>query len=128
MVCGTPAFVRHRMKSGLPFSRRSFLFGAIAGSSCFGAPPPLPTYADATAHSGVSFKNNASLTSQKYLLESMCGGVAMLDYDGDGWLDLIVARYLEWDFATNMWCGAHKPGYRSYCHPDQFKPVAHLAF
>ena len=59
------------MKSGLPFSRRSFLFGAIAGSSCFGAPPPLPTYADATAHSGVSFKNNASLTSQKYLLESM---------------------------------------------------------
>ena len=55
-------------------------------------------------------------------------GACWVDYDRDGRLDLIVARYLEWDFATNMWCGLHKPGYRSYCHPDQFKPIAHLAF
>jgi hypothetical protein len=51
-----------------------------------------------------------------------------VDYDRDGRLDLIVARYLERDFAMNMWCGLHKPGYRRYCHPDQFKPIAHLAF
>ena len=48
----------------------------------------LPKFVDVTSRSGVTFKNAPSLTSQKYLIESMVGGVAMLDYDGDGWLDL----------------------------------------
>ena len=51
-----------------------------------------------------------------------------VDYDRDGRLDLIVARYVDWDFSRNIWCGAHKPGYRAYCHPDQFKPMPHLVF
>jgi hypothetical protein len=55
-------------------------------------------------------------------------GACWVDYDRDGRLDLIVARYLEWDFGLNIWCGAHKPGYRAYCHPDQFKPITHLVF
>ena len=48
----------------------------------------LPTFVDSTASSGVKFRNEPSRTSQKYLLESMVGGVAMLDYDQDGFLDL----------------------------------------
>jgi enediyne biosynthesis protein E4 len=55
-------------------------------------------------------------------------GAAFADYDRDGRLDLIVARYLEWDFSSNIWCGEHKPGYRAYCHPDQFKPINHLVY
>ena len=51
-------------------------------------PAALPKFLDITGRSGVNFKNDPSLTSQKYLIESMVGGVAMLDYDGDGWLDL----------------------------------------
>src|SRR5207253_7051418 len=27
-----------------------------------------------------------------------------VDYDRDGRLDLIVARYLDWDFSKNTWC------------------------
>lgn len=50
--------------------------------------PPLPTFADVTAASGVTFRNASSSTSQKYLLEAMVGGAAMLDYDADGLLDL----------------------------------------
>jgi hypothetical protein len=55
-------------------------------------------------------------------------GAAFVDYDRDGRLDLIVTRYLEWDFSSNVWCGEHRPGYRSYCHPDQFKPITHLVY
>ena len=52
---------------------------------------------------------------------------AWVDLDGDGLLDLVVLRYLVWDF-DDVWCGEHKEGYRTYCHPDYFKPVAPLVY
>src|ERR1700686_1937497 len=42
---------------------------------------------------------------------------AWVDLDNDGLLDLVVLRYLQWDF-DDIWCGEHREGYRSYCHPD----------
>ena len=50
-----------------------------------------------------------------------------LDLDGDGYLDLIVLRYIEWDF-NDVWCGEHQEGYRAYCHPDIFNPIAPLVY
>ena len=52
------------------------------------APAILPTFRDITATSKVKFKNEASHTSQKYLPETMGGGVAIFDYDNDGRMDL----------------------------------------
>lgn len=52
---------------------------------------------------------------------------AWVDLDNDGRLDLVVLRYLEWDF-DDVWCGEHKEGYRAYCHPDYFKPIAALVY
>ncbi|HUI42981.1 MAG TPA: CRTAC1 family protein [Terriglobia bacterium] len=43
------------------------------------------------------------------------------DYDRDGYLDLLVCNYIEWSPQINIWCGDHKPGYRAYCHPDDYK-------
>jgi enediyne biosynthesis protein E4 len=54
-------------------------------------------------------------------------GAAWVDLDGDGFLDLVVLRYLDWDF-DDLWCGEHKEGYRAYCHPDHFKPIAPLIY
>jgi hypothetical protein len=51
------------------------------------APSPV-AFADATAESRLNFRHAASVTSQKYLPETMGGGCALLDYDNDGRLDL----------------------------------------
>jgi enediyne biosynthesis protein E4 len=52
---------------------------------------------------------------------------AWVDLDNDGLLDLVVLRYLQWDF-EDIWCGERRPGYRTYCHPDNFHPIAPLVF
>jgi len=61
-------------------------------------PKPLPTFIDVSSKSGVHFRHQASRTSQKYLPESMGAGVAMFDYDNDGYQDLFFvngARLLD---------------------------------
>jgi hypothetical protein len=52
---------------------------------------------------------------------------AWVDLDGDGLLDLVVLRYLQWDF-DDIYCGERREGYRSYCHPDSFRPIAPLVY
>ena len=50
------------------------------------------------------------------------------DYDNDGNLDLFVTRYLEWTFQNNRHCGEKKPGYRAYCHPDNFDGATNILY
>ena len=47
-----------------------------------------------------------------------------VDLDNDGLLDLVVERYIQWDW-EDIWCGEHREGYRGYCHPDHFPPYTH---
>jgi hypothetical protein len=49
---------------------------------------PWPVFTDKRAKAGIPFRHVASPTPDKYLLETMGGGVALLDYDNDGWLDI----------------------------------------
>ena len=52
-----------------------------------------------------------------------------IDYDRDGRLDLFVGRYIEWDFeAGSIYCGESRPGYRAYCHPDNFKGATNILY
>jgi enediyne biosynthesis protein E4 len=50
------------------------------------------------------------------------------DYDNDARLDLFVTRYVEWSFKLNRYCGEKKPGYRAYCHPDNFEGISNLLY
>ena len=45
-------------------------------------------FTDITQTSKIDFKQENSATSNKYLVETMGGGVALLDYDNDGRLDI----------------------------------------
>jgi hypothetical protein len=45
-------------------------------------------FTDITRRLGIDFRLENSRTSQKYLPETMCGGVAVFDYDNDGRLDI----------------------------------------
>ena len=47
----------------------------------------LPQLVDITASTGIRFKHLAS-PDKKYIVESMSGGVALIDYDRDGWPDI----------------------------------------
>jgi enediyne biosynthesis protein E4 len=51
------------------------------------APAQVPQLVDLTLSTGISFQHLSS-PEQKYIVESMSGGVALIDYDGDGWLDI----------------------------------------
>ncbi len=46
------------------------------------------TFVDRAEQAGIGFRHVSGATEEKYLIETMGGGVALLDYDGDGLLDL----------------------------------------
>jgi hypothetical protein len=55
---------------------------------------PVPSFADIAAASGLGRARNVSgsPTAKRYLLEEMGGGVALFDYDNDGWLDIFLVN------------------------------------
>ena len=54
-------------------------------------------FADATRASGLVFTHRNSATPNKYLVETMGGGVALLDYDNDGRLDIFLTNGAKLD-------------------------------
>src|SRR3984957_18478753 len=48
---------------------------------------PVPQLVDITASTGIHFEHLSS-PAKKYIVESMSGGVALIDYDRDGWPDI----------------------------------------
>lgn len=69
-------------------SRRIIVFEFTVALAVLLANTPFPQFSIVPAGAGVHFRNGASRTAEKYLPESMTGGVAVLDFNGDGRLDL----------------------------------------
>jgi len=53
-------------------------------------------FTDVTASAGLTFRHNTGAFGAKYLPETMGPGCAFLDYDGDGWLDILLINGQDW--------------------------------
>ncbi len=79
-------------------TRRTFLAGTLP---LFASPPGAPAapgfrLTDITAPAGIGFTHNSGAFGAKYLPETMGPGCAFLDYDGDGWLDILLVNGMDW--------------------------------
>jgi hypothetical protein len=45
-------------------------------------------FTDVSNKSSISYRSNNNFTGRKYFPQPMCGGVAAIDYNNDGWMDL----------------------------------------
>ena len=59
----------------------------VHGTRSLGRISNPPTFSDDVLVSGLRFRFDNGATPSKQLPETMSGGVGLLDYDGDGWLD-----------------------------------------
>src|SRR4029434_8429525 len=83
--------------------RRDFLgqvaFGAagsLLSASALEAQAPGFQLVDATASAGLQFRHNSGAYGGKLLPETMGSGCAFLDYDRDGWQDILLVNGMDW--------------------------------
>src|SRR6202022_3000895 len=53
-------------------------------------------FTDVTEQAGIHFKHNSGAFGKKYLPEAMGSGVCFLDYDNDGWQDILFVNSMDW--------------------------------
>ena len=74
----------------------TLLVGAGAMAALAVAVDAPVTFTDVTAAAGIRFKHNSGAFGKKYLPETIGAGAAWLDFDGDGWPDLVLANSRNW--------------------------------
>ena len=68
------------------------LFGAAAPA----APDPGFRLVDVTGQAGLHFQHNSGAYGGKLLPETLGSGCAFLDYDADGWQDILLVNSMDW--------------------------------
>jgi enediyne biosynthesis protein E4 len=75
-------------------SRRTFLLGAAPLWA--GGQNPGFRLVNVSQPAGIDFVHHSGAFGSKYLPETLGPGCAFLDYDGDGWLDILIANGMDW--------------------------------
>jgi hypothetical protein len=102
---------RRKICCGL-LAAATLLMSYIPGTTV-GAAAPSPArpsgpieFRDVTKQAGIHFQHNSGAFGKKYLPETMGSGVCVLDYDNDGWQDILFVNSMDWP--------GHKGATKSY--------------
>jgi len=87
-------------------NRRDFLFGALGAGISTAVAPRLARASpasslgfhltDVTNAAGIQFQHNSGAYGGKLLPETLGSGCAFLDYDADGWQDILLVNGMDW--------------------------------
>ncbi len=78
-------------------NRRSFLLGSLGLSvPAVSALDPGFRLVNVSGPAGIEFTHNSGAFGAKYLPETLGSGCAFLDYDGDGWQDILLINGMDW--------------------------------
>jgi hypothetical protein len=80
------------MRAAVLAAVAALTIAAVRGPS---AMPSATYFEDRTAHSGIGFVLHNAASPERHLIETMAGGVAVFDYDGDGYPDIYFANGAE---------------------------------
>jgi enediyne biosynthesis protein E4 len=69
---------------------------APAAPAALARPAGPVTFTDVTAQAGIHFRHNNGAFGKKYLPETMGSGVCVIDYDNDGWPDILFVNSMDW--------------------------------
>ncbi len=78
-------------------NRRGFILSGLPllGATALPGAPGF-RFTDATSAAGIDFHHNSGAFGAKYLPETLGPGCAFLDYDSDGWLDILLVNDTDW--------------------------------
>jgi hypothetical protein len=83
--------------------RREFIWQGIGAGLLAGALPirglaagPGFRFVDVTGTAGIRFEHNTGAYGGKLLPETLGSGCAFLDYDADGWQDILLVNSMDW--------------------------------
>ncbi len=69
----------------------------VAAAASASARPSGPIqFTDVTEQAGIHFHHNSGAFGKKYLPETMGNGACFLDYDNDGWQDILIVNSMDW--------------------------------
>ena len=69
---------------------------AVAAAADAARPSGPIEFTDVTAQAGIHFKHHSGAFGKKYLPETIGPGCAFIDYDNDGYQDIILVNSMDW--------------------------------
>lgn len=107
----------------VPVNRRDFLTRCVGGVAFATLPCSLQAQAtssigfrlvDVTAAAGLQFRHTSGAYGGKLLPETLGSGCAFIDYDADGWPDILLVNGMEWPGHKSL--GRRNPGEGGTAH------------